>query len=103
MLFAVLLSAARNTLSELLAGGAVGPIFAALLVVGLIYNLSETAFNNTGIVGFVVWLLALRYPFEESVEISAEMADDRCSKLSFIRASGAALQLDKALACQLTE
>ena len=64
LLLTVMMAAGRNTMNALIAGRSRGPLFAALFIVGLIYNLSETAFNNTGIVAFILWFLALRYPLE---------------------------------------
>jgi O-antigen ligase len=63
LLIAVMFAAGKNAKIELLSGASIGPLFGALLIIGLIYNLSETAFNNTGIIGFVLWLIAVRYPF----------------------------------------
>jgi exopolysaccharide production protein ExoQ len=75
LLLTVLISAMRNALHELTADSDRGPLYATLLMIGIIYNLSEVAFNNTSSVGFFVWLVAIYYPIDADVGVSAEIAD----------------------------
>jgi len=55
----VLLAAGRNAVARIVIGSPVGPIFAGLLLGGLVYNLTEASFNNDSIIGFSIWLVAV--------------------------------------------
>jgi len=61
LLLAVLFAAGRNSIRELSSGVAVGNLFAALFLSGVIYNFTEVTFNNGNIMGFSLWLMATQY------------------------------------------
>ena len=54
---------------------ACGPLYATLFMAGLIYNLSEVAFNNSSVVAICVWLVAIHYRLDMNVGVSAEVAE----------------------------
>jgi exopolysaccharide production protein ExoQ len=67
LLLAVLSSAAGNTVKQMAIGSAVAYLYAALLLSSIIYNYTEATFNNTHVIGVVLSLIAIRYPFPVAV------------------------------------
>ncbi len=78
LLLPVLLTAGKNTIRHISGGTAVGPLFAALLLIGLIYNYTEAAFDNGNLVGFILWLVVIQYPpsVREQDDYVTEAADE---------------------------
>jgi exopolysaccharide production protein ExoQ len=74
LLLAAIAAAARNTAEHIAAGSILAYLYAALLLSSLIYNYSEATFNHGHIIGFVVWLIAIRWatPIRESLDAPTE-------------------------------
>jgi O-antigen ligase len=60
LLLSVLVAAGVNATRQLRAETALGHLFIALFVGSVIYNYTEVAFNTSNILGFVLWLMAVR-------------------------------------------
>jgi O-antigen ligase len=71
LLFAVLLSAGRNILRHIAAGSPVGSLYAASLLAGILYNYTESAYNDSSFVGFLIWLVAVWHPLPGNSAASA--------------------------------
>jgi O-antigen ligase len=71
LLLAVLLSAGRNVLRQVVAGSATASLFATLFVSGVIYNYTESNFGNGSVVGFVLWLVAMQYEAPGATRITS--------------------------------
>ena len=61
LLLPVLVVAGKNAVRHVTGGAAMGPLFASLFLVGVIYNYTEAAFDNGNLVGFILWIVAIRY------------------------------------------
>ena len=74
LLLAAIAAAFRNTAEQIAAGSRLAYLYAALLLSSLIYNYSEATFNKVHIIGFVVWLIAIRWatPIQESLDEPTE-------------------------------
>jgi exopolysaccharide production protein ExoQ len=74
LLLAIIALAARNTAEQVAAGSTLAYLYSALLMGSLIYNYSEATFNRGHIIGFVVWLIAIRWatPLQEGLDAAIE-------------------------------
>ena len=61
LLVGVLIAAGKNALRQLSTGSALGHFYLGLFLSGIIYNYTEAAFNVNHLVGFWLWLIAVRY------------------------------------------
>jgi O-antigen ligase len=80
LLLFVLIVAGRYTVRKVLGDASLGPLYASLFLVGVIYNYTEAAFNNGNAVGFLLWILAIQYQAakdEVPVEMSGEIDQDQ--------------------------
>lgn len=61
LLLGVLISAGRNALRYIGLNSPIGNLFAASLLAGILYNYTESAYNNSSFVGFLIWQVAVWY------------------------------------------
>lgn len=61
LLFAVLISACKNAVRQLSMETALGHLYLALFLSGVVYNYTEATFNVENVIGFYLWLIAMRY------------------------------------------
>jgi exopolysaccharide production protein ExoQ len=76
MLITILVAAGKNSLAELSSGTLLGHIFPALFISGVIYNYTEVTFNNENIVGFALWLIAMRLCVQDNSGATEEHEED---------------------------
>ena len=62
LLVVVLLSAGRRAAKSVSDGSALGALFMATFLSGVIYNYTEVTFNVNNVVCFTLWLIAINYP-----------------------------------------
>jgi O-antigen ligase len=72
LLLALLLAAGRNATRTLREGTALGPLYIALLLTGVIYNYTEVTFNINNVICFSLWLIAVNPPAAAAVRSVAK-------------------------------
>jgi len=68
LVLVMLVYAGRNTLRHLVSGSPVGSLYAALFLGGILYNYTEAAINDSSLVGFLLFQLAIWYPLPPKPE-----------------------------------
>jgi O-antigen ligase len=76
LLLVVLLCAGRNTLRHIAADSPTGYLYAALFLGGILYNYTESALNDTSLVGFLIWQVATWHRLQSSVPATSQRADE---------------------------
>jgi exopolysaccharide production protein ExoQ len=80
LLLPVLVVAGKNAVRHVTGNSAMGPLYASLFLVGVIYNYTEAAFDNGNLVGFVLWIVAVQYQTAtEPVAIETSGESNRCA------------------------
>ena len=80
LLLPVLIVAGKNTVRTITENRPVGPLYASLFLVGLMYNYTEAAFDNGSLVGFILWIVAIQYQSATenvAVQERAEIPEDQ--------------------------
>jgi O-antigen ligase len=92
LLLAVLLTAGRSVVRQVVGGSDAASLYAAVFFSGFIYNYTEAAFNNNSIVGFVLWMVAMQYDAPSGATVpGATNALDGSDRTNDTLASGGAL------------
>jgi O-antigen ligase len=75
LILALLVSAGRKIKDSFLSGGNDAAIRLVLLIIGTLYNLTESAFNRMGLIWFALLLAVVEYPGRSSREQPMEPAE----------------------------